>query len=232
MTTSRNFIVLVLFVSSCVQVPQESVELSRIMGRDIKSVYTAHSNLVNLHFNSIEHQINAFVDDVYAPFQISRLVQADVEDMQKGLDDTLAGALRDAPSNNDAAKRAMANMDIFLRLVREEVESYRSDLLHPVQEQRRQLLKELDQAYGNIISANASITAHLSSIRKLKDTQQELLQKMGFEKEMLDNAGARIAQFSGQVDRILDVANKVDAHGDKAIQQFNQVKDQINNLIK
>jgi hypothetical protein len=224
-------IVAIVFLSvSCVQIPQQSIDLSQTMGHDIKSVYIAHINLVNLYFNSIEGDINDFVDDVYAPYQIGLLIEADLADFKDGLDNTLAGALRDAPDNPESAKEALQNMEIFVRLIREDIENYRNELLAPIRQQRLQIVTGLDKSYMNLISANESITAHLSSIKKVKDAQSELLEQLGLEADLNEQMGQKIADLSGKISNIISHAEKIDQKSDTAMEQFNAIKDTISNL--
>ena len=220
----------ILFLVSCVQIPQESIDLSIKMGEDIKTIYASHTNLVNLYFNSIEGKINSFVDDVYAPYQIALLIKADGDDLHDGLDDTLAGALRDAPDSPEAATRALKNMETFISYVRSDIENYREELLIPIRNQRMEIVTSLEKSYMNLISANESITAHLSSIKKVKETQSELLQQIGVETNFNEQIGQRLADFSGKVSNIISQAEKIDQKSDVAIDQFKEIKNKITNL--
>ncbi len=230
MKTIVASVLAVLLVVSCVQIPRQSIELSAKMGQDIKAIYNAHTNLVNLYFNSLEGEINHFVDNVYAPYQIGLLIKADVDDLHDGLDDTLAGALRDAPDSQEAAKMALENMESFISYLRSDIENYRTELLMPVRQQRMEIVSGLDKSYLNLISANESITSHLSSIKKVKDTQNELLEQIGLEANFNEQMGQKIAEFSGKVSGIISQAEKIDQKSDSAIDQFKTIKDKITNL--
>jgi len=230
MKTIPALVFAILLSVSCVQIPQQSIDLSEKMGQDIKTIYSSHTNLVNLYFNSIEGEINTFVDDVYAPYQIGLLIKADATDVHDGLDDTLAGALRDAPDSPEAANRALQNMESFVKYIRSDIENYRSELLTPIRKQRMEIISSLEKSYMNLISANESITAHLSSIKKVKDTQGELLEQIGLEANLNEQIGQKIADFSGKISSIISQAEKIDEKSDVAIEQFNTIKDKITNL--
>ena len=85
-------------------------------------------------------------------------------------------------------------------------------------------------SYGNIIGANASITAHLSSIKKVKDAQNDLLQQLGIERDINTEIGLKMADMSSKINEALDKANEIDYQSDDAIDQFNNIKNKIVNL--
>ena len=66
-----------LLCIGCAHVPKESVELSATVGRDIAQVYRAHRELAVVLYERIKSDINRFIDEVYAPYQIQKLLQAD-----------------------------------------------------------------------------------------------------------------------------------------------------------
>lgn len=202
------------------------------MGKDIQAIYVAHVNIVNLYFNSMEGDINHFVDNVYAPYQIGLLVEGDMADFQAGLNDTLAGALKNAPNNTEAARIALENMEIFISMIRKDIESYRNELLTPIQMQRMEIIDGLDNTYMNLISANESITAHLSSIKKVKETQGEMLEQLGIDPNFNEEIGQKIADLSSKVNGIITQAENIDINSDDAIAQFKTIKDKITSLNK
>lgn len=222
----------IICITSCVQIPQESIELSRVIGEDLKEIYRAHIALVNLHYIDIEKNINSFVDNVYAPYQIGNLLNADIEDMKNGLDDTMSGALAAAPNDSEAAKMALDRMEIFVLFVRQDIEDYRKELLDPIKDQRKKILNQLDVTYTNVIAANATISAHLSSIKKVKEIQSDLLEQMGFDRNINEQMGLKISEISGEVNNIIDIANSIDIKSDGAIDQFNKIKNSFSNLNK
>ena len=47
------FLILLLFTTSCSQIPKESVELSATVGRDLSEMHSAHSELVVLYYDML-----------------------------------------------------------------------------------------------------------------------------------------------------------------------------------
>jgi hypothetical protein len=90
----RFIVLLVLMIPvACAQVPKESVELSATVGRDVAEVYIAHRELAVILYERIENDVNKFVDDIYAPYQIRKLLQADRQDFKRGDPNSLFSAL-------------------------------------------------------------------------------------------------------------------------------------------
>jgi hypothetical protein len=182
-------------------VPKESVELSTTIGRDIAQVYRAHRELAAILYERIKGDVNRFVDEVYAPYQIEKLLQADREDFKKGDPDSLFSALDAAtkqPDNPEAQKSALQAMDVFVEVVRAEVEAYRSERLAPILAQEKEVLSAIDRSYNQIHYANSIVTGHLASIVKVHDVQEELLNEFGIE-GLREDIGRKLATTSSSV---------------------------------
>ena len=103
-------ILCILLYAGCAQVPKQSVELSATVGRDIAQVYKAHRELAVILYGRIKDDVNKFVDQVYAPYQIEKLLQADHDDFKKGDPNALFSALDvpiKQPKNPDVQKTAL-----------------------------------------------------------------------------------------------------------------------------
>ena len=221
---------LLILFTGCAQVPKESVELSATVGRDIAQVYKAHRDLAIILYGRIINDVNKFIDEVYAPYQIQRLLQADHEDFKRGDPHSLFYALAKAikePNNTDAQKMAVLAMDIFVQVVRGEVESYRKERLAPVLAQQKQVLSAIDRSYNQIHYANSIVTGHLASIAKVHDAQEELLKEFGLEGLRVE-IGQNLANTSNMVAEFVEKAKSVDgtmAEMDKKIQELTKELD-------
>ena len=206
-------ILFVLFYSACAQIPKQSVELSATVGRDIAEMHRAHHELAVTLFQRMKKDVNSFVDEVYAPFQINKLLEADQKDFQRGDSLGLFFVLNEAikkPKNSEAQKDALNFMEIFVQSVRAEVESYRTERLAPIITQEKQVLEAINRSYNQIQYANSIVTAHLSSILKVHDAQEELLKKVGIE-GLREEIGEKLANTSNKVAEFVDRAKGVDA---------------------
>lgn len=212
MNIFRAVVIVLIFVFfGCAQVPKESVELSTTVGRDIAEVYRAHRALAVILYERIKGDINKFVDEVYGPYQINELLQGEQKDFREGKE-SLFLALDNAikqPGNSEAQNDALNSMDVFVQILRAEIEFYRAKLLNPVLEQEKQLLAAIDRSYNQIHYANSIVTGHLASIVKVHDAQEEVLNQFGLE-GLRKDVGENLANVSKNVAIIVDKAKKTE----------------------
>ena len=100
-------------------------------------------------------------------------------------------------------------MQIFIETVREEIESFRKELLDPVLKQEKELISAIDRSYNQIHYANSIVTGHLASIVKVHDAQDEVLKEFGAE-GLREEIGTKLANTSRKVSEITDQAEKLD----------------------
>ena len=173
----------------------------------------ANKAFVNYYFDSLEKQANDLIDNEYRPSLIRQLIEMDVarfkDPAQK--DQSLFNAIQVAFIDNhgmspaqlaQAQSDAMAGMKVFYTRIDAKVEAERRQLLAPLRQQRQQLLAELDANYMNIIRKNATVTALLSSVVKVHQTQQQLLAAAGANPDLRTTIGDKLASLSNQIDKI------------------------------
>lgn len=226
-----------IFGAGCAQVPKESVELSTTVGRDIAQVYRMHRELALILYERIKDDVNRFVDDVYAPYQIEKLLQADHEDFKNGDPESLFSALDTAiegPNNPEAQKTALLAMDIFIQVVRAEVEAYRRERLAPILAQEKEVLSAIDRSYNQIHYANSIVTGHLASIVKVHDAQEELLNEFGIEGlreeigQKLSATSSSIAAFAGKAKRLEGTVEEMKMDIEKLTEQLDALTSNTN----
>ena len=222
---------LLVFVG-CAQVPRETVELSNTVGRDLTQVHQAHRELAVLLFDRMEGDINQFVNEVYAPYQVRKLLEADFDDFKSGNPESLFAALdlaMKSPRDTEAQLSAVDAMDIFVQVVHEEVEAYRAELLRPVKEQREETLAKIESSYLQIHYANSIVTGHLGSVVKVHDAQEELLNQFGVE-DLREEVGHKLVAASEKISRLTEKASSVEDSLDKNQEKIEKVATEIKNL--
>ena len=230
----RSFIILFFLLSACAQVPKESVELSTTVGRDIAEMHRSHKALAIIIYDRIKKDVNRFVDDVYAPYQIGRLLRADYDDFKSGDPDSLFTVINKAvkqPDDNQAQKNTLPYMQIFLEIVREEIESFRKELLDPVLKQEKELLSAIDRSYNQIHYANSIVTGHLASVVKVHDAQDEVLKEFGAE-GLREEIGTKLAETSRKVSEITNQAEKLDVKMADMEDNIKDWKEKFSKLFK
>ena len=217
----------------CAQVPKESVELSTTVGRDVAKVYQSHKELAIILFDRMKSDVNKFVDDVYAPYQVKKQLKDDYDDFKSGIQDSLFAKLNFAvnnPGNNKAQVEVLEFMGIFLEIVRNDIESFRQDTLSPLLEQEKTLLSAIDRSYNQIHYANSIVTGHLASIVKVHDAQEELLNEFGVE-GLRNDIGKSLANLSEKVSEFADEGKEIDVKLDKTEKKIKEWKTKYKELF-
>lgn len=154
----------------CASVPQQAVDLSVTAARDLGAVHRAHVALLDNYFDRMESDVNAFVDSEYRAYSIERNMR----------DFNLLEKIRD-PSTAGEGIDALDVMEVFVEEIVTDVESFRASLLDPVRAQRTQVRTAVEDAYRRIQDAQAIVTGHLASVRRVHDLQDEMLASTGIE---------------------------------------------------
>lgn len=196
--------ILSLLAVGCAQVPQQSVELSATLGRDLLEVQRSHRKAIDLlHDRDIE-RIQRYVEQVVIP----TYVKAAIDGVGPRLSQDLAKAL--APNATQADKdRVYDEMRKTVLAISSRVEKQKLELVAPVEEARKVRLQELDMAYAQMQQANSVLTAHLASIAKVNSVQDELLAKAGL-KDFRQKVGDSALGLDKQVEHALGTAKDVE----------------------
>jgi len=228
------FAVCIYTLIACAQVPKQAVELSATVGRDIAQVYQSHKEIAILLYERIKKDVDDFVDNVYAPYQIKRQLKDDYDDFKSGEEDSLFAVLNYAvnhPDDSQAQLNTLEYMDIFLEVVREDIESFRHEQLSPVIKQEQELMSAIDRSYNQIHYANSIVTGHLSSITKVYDAQDQILKEFGIE-GLRKDIGETLADTSRKVSEYTDQAKTIDEKLDETEKKIEDWKTKFHNLFK
>lgn len=199
-------------ILACAQVPKESVELSVTVGRDLAEVHRAHREVTMRYFERLKNDINDFIEEIYRPY----MVQNSMGDFK------LLEKIQTAVETGDEL-RAFNIMNLFVSLLSEQIENYRKELLENISEQESEVLLTIDDSYQKIQNANAIVTGHLASIRKVHDAQAELLSRFKLEglREELAN---KTVGLSDNISEIILKARKVDQAIDNAGERMKAIE--------
>lgn len=120
-------------------------------------------------------------------------------------------------------------MQDFLEIVKLQIAEKEESLLSPLEKQENELLNKINQSYESVLLANTSITYYLKSIRKLKESQQEVLSIVG-----LTGADTTILNtlmnVSEKVNDAVKAGKKIDIESDKALEEIENVTEKIKKL--
>lgn len=224
-------------VNGCAQVPKESVELSTTIGRDIAVAHEAHAQLATLLFEKMKHDVNRFVDGVYAPYQIRSAMErqqqlsesSDSNERKKSLLLAINAAFKPGASKKLQAA-TLKGMEKLVAKIHLDVEKMRNDLLEPLQEQEKSVLGSINRSYQQIHYANSIVTGHLSSIVKVHEAQSDLLSEFGVEIDLRKEIGEGVSSVSNRITRLVDSAETVDSKIEDAEQTAKSLKEAITEL--
>ena len=222
---SRIVIILaiVCLLNSCVSVPKETVQLSRIIGTDLTVLQNSHTTMVELFYNEIINNINAFIEEVYAPFIINYVLKGELKNYKNNVSPSIFGVINKAAS--DGAGKAetgevLVEMSNILKAANTRIEKKRNELLDPIQKQKDAMLRNINTSYENTRRANSSVTNYLQSVLSLKESQREILSIVGL-KGMDEALNNTLLKASDVTKSLLIEGKEIDIESDDA---FNKIK--------
>jgi len=208
----RSFLVasVVCATVSCASVPQEAVVLSDFVGTQIAEHRASHEEFVRRYFEQSRDIVETFLRDRWIPEFLEDYVdRSGVVPMlitpegvlpEDDVDRLLAelGVLEGvSPSSHSeivaAVGRAFGDAERgqimleFAEAALAEIGLQKAELLEPLDAQEEEVLRHLSRSYAQLQQAQAQVTAHLASVRKVTGAQDELLQLAGI-REIRDDA--------------------------------------------
>lgn len=151
-------------LTSCASVPEETVQLSEAVGKDIQQLYTGYRATVRLSFEQMRQNGLAIIDKLWTPKYLEVLISEGVLDVCAEIEKTA--------EKTDC-------IEYWAQGAINDIDEKRKDFLQDIDVKEAELLATIDEAFDRTIRANAAVTAHLKSIRKVKETQNEALQAVG-----------------------------------------------------
>lgn len=224
-----------ILISGCAQLPPDTVKLSNSISTDIQTMSDAHLAFVNYYFDNAEKQVNDFVENHYKPTYIRNEIKLDKQDAEDPANQQfsviymLPVAFKD-DADPKAQDYTLQLMGSFIKGIYDQVEKYKVSLLAPLKLQRKTLIAELNSHYANIQNKNATITAMLSSVVEVHESQQELLSMFDIDPNLRVKVGSKLADISTTIN---DFSTKIDDKSDdlsKIEQKFDDLKSKLENL--
>jgi hypothetical protein len=214
---------IICLLNSCISVPKETVQLSRIIGTDLTVLQNSHTTMVELFYNEIINNINAFIEEVYAPFIINYVLKGELKNYKNNVSPSIFGVINKAAS--DGAGKAetgevLVEMSNILKAANTRIEKKRNELLDPIQKQKDAMLRNINTSYENTRRANSSVTNYLQSVLSLKESQREILSIVGLKgmDEALNNTLLKVSEITKS---LLIEGKEIDIESDDA---FNKIK--------
>lgn len=206
--TKNVFVLVLLLLAGCAQVPKESVELSVTVGRDIEQLHQAHANTITILYKRMREDVNRFIDDVYTPYAIKEAINKDRARLNSGgvsfIKMINAGLSKSASPY--AQDDAIGAMRLLVTELHTSVERQRVSLLEPLNQQETVLLKSVNRSYLAVHQANSIVTGHLASVVKVHDAQNEILNEIGIQADIRSIMSEEIANASEEIAAIANAS--------------------------
>lgn len=189
-------------LSGCASVPSEVVELSYTVGQDIRDIERSYDVLITLKFDAMRQDRLNYLENEWVPVYLEEFVETGrLVDVARG--DVVwseADEMFVSPTTGLENRQLLDTVLVWSETAIEEIEGKRAELMEPLDDQERLVRAEAAAAFDQILSANATVTAHLNSIEKVQDVQDQAL-------GILDSRG-RIADLNETIIGISDWAEQ------------------------
>lgn len=204
-------------VTSCAHVPKEVVELSYRMGQDITVVHASYRLLVHRHFEGLREQRVRYLTEEWAPRFISRWVE-DGRLIDVATGKVIWSAEQEAfvpPNASTAQADLLQTVQFWAQAAIDELQEKRDTLLRPLNLAEDSLSRSVDEAFRQLYNGNSAITAHLNSLRKVQEVQNDLLAALDL-KPLRDKIDSAIANASEEAQGALEAVRAADSLPAKA----------------
>lgn len=218
---------LICLISSCVSIPKETVTLSKTLGNDLVILHNTNRNTIQLYYQKIKNDINKLIDDVYAPFVIHFVLKKELKSYNNKIP-SLYGDIENAgrKQTKEATEKAIEVMQKFQEAAKFQIDSKRKELLEPIIEQENKVIEKINLSYENAIYANATITAYLISVKKVKDSRNQALNAVGVNSEEL-KISERLTKLSNSINSAIIKGKEIDVKSDNALKKINDVINKV-----
>jgi hypothetical protein len=229
-TTVRHLAIASMFclAAGCSNVPQEVVDLSKVVGEDMAALHESYRDLIRQRFSDIRQQRLAWVNDVWAPRFLEKFIErgrlVEIATGKVVFDSDKGTFVKPTPGKEKVelldSVQSWAEEAIF------QIEEKRKKLVEPVNKDEKDLLASVDQAFANIFRGNAVITAHLNSLRKVQASQDDVLKDLNL-KDLRLKINSQLAAASKKAELTTNEISDLEKDLKDAIPTIEKVKGKL-----
>lgn len=168
----------VLGMAACASVPKEAVTLSITVGEDIKQLQSGYRQTVRFSFNQMRQAALSVIDNVWTPAFVQDFI--------------VRGRLVESVQDPDDSTELV---EFWAREAIGQIDAKRKTFLDSIQVKEDALLADIDKAFDGLINANAAVTAHLNSVLKVQNVQDQVLAAAGV-RDIRDTINAALVSTS------------------------------------
>lgn len=206
----------VVFLGGCASTPKEVVKLSYAMGEDLSAVHQSYRELVHDRFDRFRAERMDYLNNTWKPKFLQDWVQ-------KGrLSDIAGGQVVWSKSERKftAAVQGQENeqklqsLQLWAQNAIAKIEKKKKELLDPIDSDEKELMRTVDDSFSRLYRANAAITAHLNSLRKVQEIQDQALEALKV-RDLRDKVNDMLVKSSEKARQGLEEVQKVDQKVEK-----------------
>ncbi len=219
---STLFLFSISFLISCASVPKEVVELSYRVGQDLSELQQSYDKLIHEFFEQLRFQRLTYLEETWIPIFLNDwVVDGKLVEIAKGeLVWSEENEAFVAPHSTDAKTQLLQSIHTWAGEAIFQIENKRKHLLSPLYLEEDSLRTLVAESFDQLIRGNATITAHLNSIREVQEIQDKALQAIGI-KELRNNINSTLATAS---ERAAESLRKIKAADAELYEQLRKVK--------
>jgi len=217
-----NVILLIIVLGGCATIPQETIELSYVMEENIVALKMSYILLVNTHFDLLEKIRIDYLEKEWIPVFIADWIS------DGRLIDMATGKVIWSPEHSDFVQpqKGLEMQGLLISTTSwsiaaiEQIEEKRKELINPLEVQRKELLGIIEDGFDRLLRSNIAITAHLSSIQKVKEFQNKTFDSLKIG-DLQKEINKQLHIISEYADQGLDAIKKADGFFIQSSKNFN-----------
>jgi len=179
-------VVATIFLAACTTIPKETVELSYLMGQDLRELQRSYDQMIVDRFDDYRSEREAYLDDEWIPLFLEDWVSTGrlIETARGEVVWDIEKEMFVNPSAGEAQQQRLDTVLIWSREAVYAIEQKRKELLAPLNSREAEVRRDVREAFDQIIAANAHITAQLNSLRDVQEIQQDITRRLQVDDEL------------------------------------------------
>ena len=206
---STSILFLIILIQSCAPITKNTIQLSKALGEDIRSVHVIHRNSIRQFYKKINDGCAEFIDFVYIPYLLNQ------------------HAKNQEVENKLYSEEHYKEHSIGLN---KKASDKREELLVLIRNQETEYLNSISQFYEQLILTNSLVTTQLEISRKPLASQKQVrsFKKSNFSEKKLDI----LSKTSLKVNELIMSGKKIDINSEDAGEKIEEKINQIKKLIR
>lgn len=217
-----TYVVIFVFLLGCATVPKDVVRLSSQVGEDIQSLQESYDQLIHEYYEMLRNERVTYLDNEWYPrFLENWMETGELTAIATGEKIWSEEKQMLIPRPPDAdEKETLQTLQDWLNYALYAYETKQENLTASLDEDEAELRRDVNMAFHQITRANAAITAHLNSVREVKEVQDETMEALGI-KELREKINSKLIAVSKKAEQQLEEIRKADQKVDNLVEQLN-----------